>query len=299
MKCDAACFLADSDFIENTWSAFSAVYNHWLVVLTFTCRSQVTLYSCGQGTGTLLAALPANFYCCFLLSFFIANVTDNETSAIQKFEKMKRSRIRQCVRGLLASIFLASNLVIIGGLTPVDLIQNKFPHRLFRNAERALPFLQSSLLDEEEKEDATSIVFATDMEAEAIGENDDDEDYINFSDSFLASPLSQVQGEEQEASDSWFPGSFSRQERWLENATEDTLDLEKVPLGSLTEDDVETITGLMAAWVRRRSIGAALAVERLLKRVVDDLRAGNTDIHVTTRLYTIVSSVAYRVATSL
>ena len=54
-------------------------------------------------------------------------------------------------------------------------------------------------------------------------------------------------------------------------------------------DDVESITGLMAAWVKRRSVEAALIVETLLKRVVDDMRANNADVHVTSRMYTIVS----------
>jgi len=150
-----------------------------------------------------------------------------------------------------------------------------------------------SSIDEDEKSSSYDFVIP-DMMVEAIDDDDNDDDDggeidIDFSDSFLASPLSQAYGEDSEASESWFPGSLSHQERWLEDATRDTLDVEKVPLGSLTEDDVESIAGLMAAWVRRRSMDAALAVEQLLKRVVDDMRVGNTDIRVTTRMYTIVS----------
>jgi hypothetical protein len=77
----------------------------------------------------------------------------------------------------------------------------------------------------------------------------------------------------------------------LEEATQEMLDVTRVPLGSLSQDDVESIAGLMAAWVRRRSVDAALTVEQLLKRVVDDMRAQNPDVFVTARMYTIVSGV--------
>jgi hypothetical protein len=103
-------------------------------------------------------------------------------------------------------------------------------------------------------------------------------------DSFMASPLSQLRSDEDEA---LYRGPFSRNEKWLEQATEDVLGFD---IGSLREDDVESITGLMAAWVRRRSVNAALAVEKLLRRVVDDMRAHNPDVHVTARMYTIVSA---------
>jgi hypothetical protein len=105
----------------------------------------------------------------------------------------------------------------------------------------------------------------------------------DITDTFMASPLSQLRSDEDEA---LYRGPFSRNENWLENATQDILNLE---IGSLREDDVDSITGLMAAWVRRRSVNAALAVERLLKRVVDDMRAQNPEVHVTARMYTIVS----------
>jgi len=74
-------------------------------------------------------------------------------------------------------------------------------------------------------------------------------------------------------------------ERWLEDATERIFDLLTVPLGSLTEDNVMSITGLMIAWSRRRSLEGALTVERLLKRVVDDMRAGNEEVQVSTKMY--------------
>ena len=104
--------------------------------------------------------------------------------------------------------------------------------------------------------------------------------------SSLASPLSQALPVDE---NTWYPGSYSRKENWVEDSTAEVMDLEKIPLGSLNEDDVESITGLMAAWVRRRSLEAALSVEKLLKRVVDDMRAGNTNVHVSARMYTIVS----------
>jgi pentatricopeptide repeat protein len=83
------------------------------------------------------------------------------------------------------------------------------------------------------------------------------------------------------------PPAYERNQKWLEEATAELMDLKTFPIGTLTPDDVESIVGLMSAWVRRRSVDAALVVEELLKRVVDDLRAGNRSIKVTTRLYTI------------
>jgi hypothetical protein len=73
---------------------------------------------------------------------------------------------------------------------------------------------------------------------------------------------------------------------WLEHSTSNVLDVTRIPLGRLTTDDVETIAGLMAAWARKKSDQAALKVESLLKRVVDDRNAGNRSVKVTTRMYT-------------
>jgi hypothetical protein len=82
---------------------------------------------------------------------------------------------------------------------------------------------------------------------------------------------------------------FARNEQWLEDATDDFLDAQLYPTGSLAEDDLESINALMVAWARRRSTEAALTVEKLLKRVVDDMHAGNERVHVHTRMYTHVS----------
>jgi hypothetical protein len=82
---------------------------------------------------------------------------------------------------------------------------------------------------------------------------------------------------------------FARNEQWLEDATDDFLDEQIYPTGSLAEDDLESINALMVAWSRRRSTEAALTVEKLLKRVVDDMHAGNERVHVHTRMYTHVS----------
>ena len=81
--------------------------------------------------------------------------------------------------------------------------------------------------------------------------------------------------------------NFSRNERWLEDATAKIIDLSIMPLGRLTEDDVVSITSLMIAWSRRKSLEAAMTVEQLLKRIVDDLRAGNRDVYVSTKIYTV------------
>ena len=117
--------------------------------------------------------------------------------------------------------------------------------------------------------------------------NHDEHDIDDLESSSMASPLSQIPSEEDE---NFYRGSFFQGDQWLESSTEEMLDPEKVPLGSLSVDDVESIVGLMSAWVRRRSVEAAQVVEQLLKRIVDDMRAGNPQVHVSARLYTIVSS---------
>ena len=73
---------------------------------------------------------------------------------------------------------------------------------------------------------------------------------------------------------------------WMHQNTKDLLDEMVVPLGQLTGDDVSTITGLMAAWAKSKSKEGARTVERLLKRIVDDMNSGNVDVRVTTRMYT-------------
>lgn len=87
----------------------------------------------------------------------------------------------------------------------------------------------------------------------------------------------------------------TRAPSWLENATNDILDLSRIPLGQLTSDDIESITGLMANWAKKnkkhkitqqQSQSSAMQVETLLKRVVDDHNYGNNSVKVTTRMYT-------------
>ena len=59
----------------------------------------------------------------------------------------------------------------------------------------------------------------------------------------------------------------------IDQATEQVLNTSVYPLGTLTAHDVDLMHGLMAVWARRGSVTAAHTVERLLKRLVDDLRA--------------------------
>jgi hypothetical protein len=115
----------------------------------------------------------------------------------------------------------------------------------------------------------------------------DDETSNHNNNNDLDSPLSQLPDDEEYHN---MKVPFVKNEKWLEEATDEFLDKSIIPLGALNQDDVESITGLMAAWVRRRSVDAALVVEQLLKRVVDDMRANNPDVHVTSRMYTIVSN---------
>lgn len=74
--------------------------------------------------------------------------------------------------------------------------------------------------------------------------------------------------------------------RWLDQSTDDILDNFRIPYGRLTNEDVESISGLMAQWARRKTTHSAIQVETLLKRVVDDHNAGNSGVKVSTRMYT-------------
>jgi hypothetical protein len=82
---------------------------------------------------------------------------------------------------------------------------------------------------------------------------------------------------------------FPRNAAWLEEATLSLLNGDMYPIGELSEEDVMTIATLMAAWSKRKSVDAAMTVERLLKRVVDDMQVGNSVAQVTTRFYIYVS----------
>lgn len=211
-------------------------------------------------------------------------------------------RIRQLARGLFAFIFAVIRLGRIHAFTSTGfnlnsqaiIYQSPVSWRdlvtLCSNDDED-NFLSSSGLDSSADE--------TKLDMIDIDDDEEEDMVIDFEESLMASPLSQVWGEENDAKENWFPGSFSREENWLEEATDEVLDEEMLPLGSLTEDDVLSITGLMSAWVRRRSIDAALRVEQLLKRVVDDMRAGNSEVHVTTRMYTIVSTYQFTETSSI
>lgn len=76
---------------------------------------------------------------------------------------------------------------------------------------------------------------------------------------------------------------------WLDRTTDFVL--HRVPLGRLTFHDVGVVHQLMAGWSRRRSVEAAITVEHLLKRVLDDYHAGNERCSVNTRMYTMVSCI--------
>jgi hypothetical protein len=112
------------------------------------------------------------------------------------------------------------------------------------------------------------------------------------------SQQSQSQSPHTNTNNAPLPAPFARNEQWLEDATDDYLDEQMYPPGSLAEDDLESINALMVAWARRRSTEAALTVEKLLKRVVDDMNAGNDRVHVNTRMYTHVSTIAGTIALS-
>jgi len=118
------------------------------------------------------------------------------------------------------------------------------------------------------------------------------QDYRDVEEYVEDSPSSQLPLEIAEENDdghvtaSPVPLPFTRNEEWLEDATRDVYAL---PVGSLTADDMESISSLMVAWARRRSTQAAVTVEQLLKRVIDDMHANNKAVHVNTKMYTHVS----------
>lgn len=80
---------------------------------------------------------------------------------------------------------------------------------------------------------------------------------------------------------------YARDREWLSRATEVVLDHNHYPLGQLTLEDVDKIKVLMVSWVRQRSVKAALSVESLLKRVVDDMRANNRQVYVNAKMYSL------------
>lgn len=114
-----------------------------------------------------------------------------------------------------------------------------------------------------------------DQGQEDIEDLEDDEEEDNPSEEYAQQSLLQL---------------YARDREWLAKATEVVLDHNHYPLGSLTLEDVDKITVLMVSWVRQRSIKAALSVENLLKRVVDDMRANNKQVHVTAKMYALVSA---------
>lgn len=74
-------------------------------------------------------------------------------------------------------------------------------------------------------------------------------------------------------------------EEWLIQATNKVL-LQNNSTKFFTPEDVRSICGLMTAWARQRSVHAAIQVEHLLKRIIDDIHAGNTLIDPpNTRMY--------------
>ena len=96
----------------------------------------------------------------------------------------------------------------------------------------------------------------------------------------------QQQQQQQQQSTGTTTTSFQRDNLWLEKATDKFLSKNNNN-DFITMEDVHEVKGLMSAWARRAS---PLVVESLLKRIIDDMRAGNTAIFVSTRFYAIVSN---------
>lgn len=79
-------------------------------------------------------------------------------------------------------------------------------------------------------------------------------------------------------------------EESLRMATHNVLNPELFPIGSLTERDVDEISRLMAAWAWRRTLEAAMTVDKLLDRVIADMKVGNPAASVDSAMYNYVSS---------
>ena len=68
-----------------------------------------------------------------------------------------------------------------------------------------------------------------------------------------------------------------------------------IPHGSLSRPELESIPGLMAAWTKKNqnlsktNAEIALIVEQLIKRVIDERKAGNKNARATTRMYNMVN----------
>lgn len=60
---------------------------------------------------------------------------------------------------------------------------------------------------------------------------------------------------------------------WLGQATTMMLDRHEYPTGTLTDDDWKVLKRLMAEWPRQRSVAAAMTVEQLIKRAVEEVHS--------------------------
>ena len=76
---------------------------------------------------------------------------------------------------------------------------------------------------------------------------------------------------------------------WLDRTTAQVLDppSSSTPSEQLTPDDVSLITTLMTSHARRSTVDSALICEQLLKRVVEEVNDGNSEVRVTTKMYTV------------
>lgn len=119
---------------------------------------------------------------------------------------------------------------------------------------------------------------------------------LEFDDSFIETDeeSDQNEGDDDDDGSSSQTPNFQRDQLWLETSTSNFLEAgnnhnknNDDPLLFLSMDEVNQVKGLMSAWAKR---GSPLMVERLLKRIIDDMRAGNHGISVSTRFYAIVSS---------
>lgn len=85
-------------------------------------------------------------------------------------------------------------------------------------------------------------------------------------------------------------------EAWLQRATANLLDADTYPPGSLTFGKLHEVNSMISAWsklIEEKDDGsssipattAPLVIEGLLKRIIDERRAGNTEARTTTALY--------------
>ena len=183
--------------------------------------------------------------------------------------------------------------------------------------------LRAAVSDESDASwnDPTTAAFGSILQTNEYDDNDDDENNNFDNDDAIDDSIDEQDEQHETLSDvddlsddgeSWSSAAetfeansghinANNARNWLERMTESYLTVGEddsenhqvglgPPLGALSEEDLGAITTLMTSWAKKGlQSQSAIMVERLLKRIIDDMNAGNEAVHVNTHLYTIVS----------